>query len=94
MHKTFDYYRSTNPRLAASLDQEDDYERYVKRIEGIVSKKPRPDISMTQYMGFLNKCKEISKNHKSHQYLSQLSNDNQILLEKIINAKKRRPEKS
>ncbi len=32
MQKTFDFYRSTNSRLAASLDQEDQYERYLKRI--------------------------------------------------------------
>ena len=57
MRKTFDYYRSTNNRFAATLDQEDNYGKYLKRIEDIVSKKPQPDISMTQYMGFLNKCK-------------------------------------
>ena len=41
-------------------------------------------------MGFLNKCREVSRNYKSQEYLSQISNDNQILLEKIVNAKKKR----
>ncbi len=45
MPKTFDYYRSTNSRLHATLDQEDSYSRYLKRIETIVSRKPRPDVS-------------------------------------------------
>lgn len=93
MQKTFDYYRSTNGRLAASMDQEDNYEKYLRRIEDIVSKKPQPDFSTSQYMGFLNKCKEISRNHKSQEYLTQISTDNQILLEKIVNAKKRRADK-
>ncbi len=57
MQKTFDYYRSTNGRLAASLDQEDNYEKYLKRVENIVSKKPQIDFSTTQYMNFLNKCR-------------------------------------
>ena len=57
MQKTFDYYRSTNGRLAASLDQEDNYEKYLKRVENIVSKKPQIDFSTTQYMSFLNKCR-------------------------------------
>jgi hypothetical protein len=45
-------------------------------------------------MGFLNKCHQISRNHQSQEYLSQLSSNNQVLLDKIVNAKKRRPEKS
>ena len=57
MQKTFDYYRSTNGRLAASLDQEDNYEKYLKRVEDIVKKKPQIDFSTTQYMSFLNKCR-------------------------------------
>ena len=44
-------------------------------------------------MGFLNKCREVSRNHKSQEYLNQVSTDNQILLEKIVNAKKKRTEK-
>jgi len=32
MKKTFDYYRSTNGRLHAALDNEDHYTRYLKRI--------------------------------------------------------------
>lgn len=44
-------------------------------------------------MGFLNKCREVSRNHKSHEYLNQISTDNQILLEKIVNAKKKRTDK-
>jgi hypothetical protein len=44
-------------------------------------------------MGFLNKCKEVSRSHKSQEYLTQINTDNQILLEKIVNAKKRRHDK-
>jgi hypothetical protein len=42
-------------------------------------------------MGFLNKVREISKNHRSLEQLSQISSENQILLEKIVQAKKRAP---
>ena len=65
MPKTFDYYRSTNHRLHAYLDKEDHYESYLKRIENIVNKKPKVDLSSSFYMGFLNKCHVRSNNHKS-----------------------------
>ena len=65
MQKTFDFYRSTNHRSYANLDHEDDYTRYLKRIEQIVSKKPQLDLSNTRYMNFLNKCHAKSNNHKS-----------------------------
>jgi hypothetical protein len=65
MQKTFDFYRSTNSRLADSLDQEDQYERYLKRIEMIVGKKPQLDLSNSHYMSFLNRCKEVARNHRS-----------------------------
>jgi hypothetical protein len=89
MPKTFDYYRSTNGRLHATLDQEDNYGRYLKRIEMIVNKKPNPDFSTSQYMTFLNKCRLTSKNHRSQEKLSQINTENQILLDKIICTKKR-----
>jgi hypothetical protein len=92
MQKTFDYYRSTNARLAATLDQEDRYGRYLKRVESIVDKRPKVDHSVSQYMGFLNKCHEVSRNHRSQQYLSQLNTDNQILLGKIVNTRNRKTE--
>ena len=59
-----------------------------------MNKKPQIDFTTTQYMNFLNKCREVSRNYKSQEYLTQLSNDNQILLEKIVNAKKKRHEKT
>lgn len=93
MQKTFDFYRSTNSRLAASLDQEDQYERYLKRIETIVGKKPQLDLSNSHYMSFLGRCKEAARNHRSQEALQQVSSENQILLEKIVNAKKRRHDK-
>lgn len=89
MQKTFDFYRSTNTRLAATLDQEDRYGRYLKRVEDIVDKKPKIDHSASQYMGFLNKCHEVSRNHRSQQYLAQLNINNQILLSKIVSTKNR-----
>jgi len=57
MSKNFDFYRSTNSRLHAALDQEDSYTRYLKRIEYIVDRKPRVDQSSSYYMGFLNRVK-------------------------------------
>lgn len=93
MAKTFDYYRSTNARLHATLDQEDNYSRYLKRIETIVSRKPRPDLSSSQYMSFLNKCHQRSNSHRSQEQLTQITSENQILLDKIIGAKKRKIEK-
>jgi hypothetical protein len=92
MQKTFDYYRSTNGRLAATLDQEDRYGRYLKRMESIVDKKPQLDHSVSQYMGFRNKCREVSHNHHSQEYLAKLNSDNQILLGKIVCTKNRRTE--
>lgn len=65
MPKTFDYYRSTNSRLHAALDQEDTYDRYLKRIEVIVSRKPKIDLSASHYMSFLNKCHQRSNSHRS-----------------------------
>lgn len=93
MSKTFDYYRSTNCRLHASLDQEDNYQRYLKRIERIVAKKPKVDLSTSHYMSFANKCHERSNSHRSQQHLSAINSENQILLDKIINAKKRKLDK-
>lgn len=93
MPKTFDYYRSTNSRLHAALDQEDNYSRYIKRIETIVSRKPRLDLSSSQYMSFLNKCHQRSNSHRSQEHLTQINSENQILLDKIIGAKKRKVEK-
>ena len=80
MRKTFDYYRSTNTRLHEALDKEDNYERYLKRIEVIVNKKPRIDLSSSFYMGFLNQCHQKSKSHQSHEHITQLASENQILL--------------
>jgi hypothetical protein len=80
MRKTFYYYRSTNSRLAATLDQEDNYEKYLRRVEEIVNKKPQLDLSTSQYMDFLNKCREVSRNHRSQEYLTRINTDNEILL--------------
>ena len=90
MQKTFDYYRSLNNRSYANLDHEDDYSRYLNRIENIVSKKPKVDLTNTRYMNFLNKCHTRSNNHRSQENLIQVNSENQILLDKIINAKKRK----
>lgn len=65
MNKTFDFYRSINPRFASNIDKEDDYAKYLKRIEGIVNKKPSLDYSITKHMRFLSKIKETSRNHQS-----------------------------
>jgi hypothetical protein len=73
MKKTFDYYRSTNNRLHAALDNEDHYSRYLKRIENIVNKKPRLDLSTSHYMGFLNRCHVRSNNHRSAENLHQIN---------------------
>ena len=73
MQKTFDYYRSTNPRSYANLDHEDDYSRYLKRIDSIVNKKPQLDMSNTRYMNFLNKWHVRSNNHKSQENLTQVN---------------------
>jgi hypothetical protein len=89
MQKTFDYYRATNSRLHAALDHEDNYKRYLKRIEHIVDKKPRPDLSSSYYMGFLNRIHVRSNNHRSQEQLLRINSHNQILLDKIISAKKR-----
>jgi hypothetical protein len=93
MQKTFDFYRSTNGRLAATLDQEDSYGRYLKRVESILDRKPQVDRSPSQYMGFLNKCREVSRNHRSQEYLAQLNADNQILLGRIVETKNRQAER-
>lgn len=71
-NRTFDFYRSTSPRLATNIDKEDDYARYLKRIEQIVNKKPNIDFSVTKHMKFLNKIKEASRNHQSVEYLGKL----------------------
>jgi hypothetical protein len=36
MIKTFDYYRSTNNRINVIKDQDDEYKKYLKRIDEIV----------------------------------------------------------
>jgi hypothetical protein len=94
MQKTFDYYHSTNSRLHVKLNHEDNYTRYLKRIERIVDKKPRPDFTTSQYMTFLNKCHQRSNNHRSQEHLSQINGENQILLDKIISTRTRRIERS
>ena len=61
MQKTFDYYRSTNHRLAASNDQENLYQRYLQRLESIVTKKPSPDLSNKTHMTSLNKFHQVAR---------------------------------
>jgi hypothetical protein len=43
-------------------------------------------------MSFLNKCHLRSNSHRSQEQLTQISSENQILLDKIIGAKKRKIE--
>lgn len=93
MEKTFDYYRSTNGRLHAVLDQEDHYARYLRRIERIVDKKPLLDRSPSLHMGFRNKCREISRVHQSNEKVTGINQENQLLLDKIIHVKNRKNDK-
>lgn len=93
MSRTFDYYRSTNSRLAAILDQEDNYGKYVKRVDSIVNKKPHIDMSTSQYMRFMNKVRDTARRHHSQEKLNQMNSENQILLDKIINARRKKEEK-
>ena len=65
MQKTFDYYRATNHRLAASLDQDHLYQRYLDRVDRIVRQKRRPDLSTSMHMGSLNKFHEVARQHRS-----------------------------
>lgn len=66
MQKTFDYYRSTNHRLAASTDQENLYQRYLQRLETIVAKKPSLNLSSKTHMTSLNKFHQLARQHRSH----------------------------
>ena len=88
MQRTFDYYGSTNHRLAASTEQDHLYQRYLQRVESIVTKKPHPNLSSSFRMTSLNKFHEVSRKHRSHVRLSTISTDNQILLNKIESVKK------
>ena len=63
--RTFDSYRSTNPRLHNRINQEDQYKGYLKRIDKIVDKKPLQDTSSRFYMTFLHKTKYNSGMHNS-----------------------------
>jgi hypothetical protein len=44
-------------------------------------------------MTFLNRCHERSNNHRSQEQLTQISSENQILLDKIIKAKRKNVQK-
>lgn len=90
MSRTFDFYRSTNSRLHVALDQEDNYERYLRRIEKIVDKKPSQDMSSSFYMGFLNKIKQVSRSHHSSEKSMSITSENQHLLNKILDVKNRK----
>ncbi|CAM5999660.1 unnamed protein product [Sphagnum balticum] len=90
MEKTFDYYRSTSRRLHAALDQQDCYQRYLGRIDEIVERKPKTDLSASYSMGFRNKMREVSNQHHSTEKLSLIHSENKHLLDKILSVKKRK----
>lgn len=62
---TFDSYISLNERLHNKLAQADEYENFLKRVEGIVDRKRKVDRSSDFYMTFLNKSREKAKKQKS-----------------------------
>ena len=45
-------------------------------------------------MTFLNRCHERSNNHRSQECLTQISSENQILLDKIVKAKRKNTQKA
>ena len=72
MPKTFEVYRANNPRVHNLLNQSDEYNGYLKRIDSIVDKKPTQDTSSKFYMTFLHKTKYVARNHKSAEHDSQI----------------------
>lgn len=84
---SFECLRSINNQLHNKLSQENEYESYLKRIDRIVDRKPFRDSSPEFYMNFLNRCKQVSKNHKDSEQVVKIVHENKLLLSKIIEAR-------
>jgi hypothetical protein len=61
MSRTFDYYRSVNTRLFNLKNQDDQYQKYVKRVDKIVERKYLMDTSVIFYQTQHESSKEKAK---------------------------------